>query len=46
VLVKYTGFRDGIYVNPDKFASMRKSFENAGGSMARVYEENKNDLME
>lgn len=26
-LIKYTGFRDGVYVNPDKFQSMKKSFD-------------------
>lgn len=41
-LVKYTGFRDGVYVNPDKFQAMKKNYDRSG----RVYQEEKNDLME
>ena len=43
ILLKYTGFRDGVYVNPDKFATMRKNYQAANG---KIYEEDKSDLME
>lgn len=43
ILVKYTGFRDGVFVSPDKFAAMRKNYQQASG---KVYEDDKNDLME
>lgn len=39
--MKYTGFKDGIYVHPNKFSSMRKSFANA----QPTYDENQ-DLMD
>ena len=37
ILLKYTGFKDGIYVNPAKFLKMKDNFRNQA---QRVYEDN------
>ena len=42
ILVKYTGFKDGIYVNPGKFLKMRENFRN---NAERVYIDNEDDLV-
>lgn len=31
ILTKYTGLRDGIFVSPEKFGSMRKMYEQKQG---------------
>ena len=43
ILLQYTGFKDGIYVNPGKYAPMKASFQNTSG---RVYVDNDDDLLD
>ena len=43
ILLKYTGFKDGIYVNPAKFLKMKNNFRNQA---ERVYVDSENDLMD
>ena len=43
ILLKYTGFKDGIYMNPAKFMKMRENFRNQA---ERVYIDSENDLMD
>lgn len=42
ILLKYTGFKDGIYVGPAKYANMKTSFRS---QTERLYLDGEDDLM-